>query len=228
MRTIIPGKSTEGSDSNEQLVRRLLNAKKPVYLKNSIPQNVHMISYPREDGESDTINFPDTYLPIKITDVISTENLMKSRDFWAYIRSGILVPVRPKVAKQLLNDVDAADEIDRLQSRQGQNTKAKGLDRFNSKPSGKIEIDFTRPDDDGEEDAESTLNRRVQHIMATIQAGQNKSVRSGLAELKSMASDLSREDFGYLVGHGTVVDQESGKVNSRITDWAMKQLSVTP
>ena len=229
MKMMIPGVLDENANDYERIARKLLKAGKPLYVTNeSDPRQVIFISYSDENGDSRSKNFPDSFLPVCITEQISSEILLKSNDFWAYIRTGILVPKRPKSAKAVLSQPESHEEVMRLKSRQGRVATKLGrtISGFSNKKSGQVGADFKHPDDKGNEseDYEPVMNKRMIHIMARVATDKGTSPGLALAELKSIKS-LSREDLGYLVGNGTIVDLESNASDGRITDWAMSKLT---
>ena len=229
MKMMIPGVMDETSNDYEKIARKLLKAGKALYVTNeSDPRQIIFISYSDENGDSRSKNFPDSFLPVCITEQIPTETLLKSNDFWAYIRAGVLVPKRPKMAKAILREPESHEEVMRLKARQGRSATKLGrtIKGFTNKVSGQISADSRHPDDKGgsDEDYEPTMNKRMMHIMARVAVDKNTSAGLALAELKSI-KNLSREDLGYLVGNGTIVDQETEASDNRITEWAMLKLT---
>ena len=229
MKMMIPGVHDEETTNNEKIARMLFKKGLPVYVTNeSSPRQVIFISYQDENKQTRSKNFPDSYLPLCLTDYIPSAQLAKSVDFWAYIRSGTLVPVRPREAKAILTSPDARMERDRLKSRSGKSVTKAGrtIKGFKNAPSGQIGIDTRHPDDGRGSDTEDEgpqLNRRMMHIMARTMADKQTSPRLALAEIKSIKG-LSQNDLGYLVGNGTITNIEDSTSDSTITDWAMAEL----
>ena len=120
MRVMIPGVRDEDANKFEKIARRLLSEGKTLYVTNeSEPRQVIFISYTDEGGDTRSKNFPDSFLPVAITEQISPEVLIKSNDFWAYVRAGVLVPMKPKEARAILASPEAYEETMRLRNRQG-------------------------------------------------------------------------------------------------------------
>lgn len=230
MRTLIPGSVNEESNQYEKIAKRLLKKGTSLYVVNqSMPRDIIFISYTDEGGETRHKNFPDSYLPVCITDAIPAESLLKSNDFWAYIRAGVLQPMKPKQAKSILAQPESEDERDRLKSRQGRSTNKVGrtIKGFKNVPSGQIKEDRIHPDGDDDEDwEEPELNKRMQHLMGRLAVDKRTTPGMVLAELRSLS--LTRQDLGFLVGNGTVLedpnDPSNRSTDNRITEWAMQEL----
>lgn len=222
MRVMIPGASNEQASEAADRVRKILEAKKPLYLANkSSPRSIIFISYTDAKGDRKHQNFPDSYLPVCVTDRITPEQLLESPDLWSYISAGLLVPVPSKKAKEMLSTPEAEEERTRLKARTGRSTSKVGRTiQFRNSPTGKVTADSVHPERESEsedDEGEPQLNKRLVTIMAQFQEGE-MSEGTALSEIKSI-SEMTREDYGYLVSHGVTEDGRS-----RISDYAMERL----
>lgn len=232
MRMIGPGVARQ-SGRSLKLRNHLRNGKRLFIRNNTTPRNIIFLSWIAEgskDRSSEII--ANTYLPIEITKFISPDNLLRSEDFWTYIEAGALVPVSLKDAMAELSTSDADEERARLKAASG-GSAVKGVGRTVSvQPMngyvGTLPID-TRPQND---DGDSRMSEpKLTPSIVAISGRINMSARDGgmpvglaLAELKNTPA-LTREDLAFLVSNGTVVNESGVATDTRISDWAMAQMT---
>jgi len=182
-------------------------------------------------GKTIHVNFPDSFLPIRITDTVPHDVLLESADLWAYINHGLLRPIAAKKAQMILATDDAKEERERL------TTRSKGIresdgDKMRREggvmPSGQTRFDSQHPDDRGgkpvEDDRPPVVQNRVMAICGRVEAGQLKP-RAAIAEFKNLR--LTQEDLGYIMGNarcqGENLDGRTLFDNS-VIDWASDTL----
>jgi len=232
MRVLMPD-DTFTDSKHTQRVRKLLEARKPLWVVNTSDamygvRAVHFITFTDQNGKTKSINFPDTYLPICITNKVDHDTILQSADFWAYINAGLLRAIPPKKASVLLGTEDASEEKERLQlrSRGSRGNRGDKLRRQSGvRPTGQTRFDTAHPDDRGRNaSAEADTPRvknRVMAICGRVEAG-NLNPRSACAELRNMR--LSREDLGYVMGNARYRDPETGDFDDTVCNWANEQL----
>lgn len=233
MRVLIP--TTQVRDTKHaQRVRKMLEERKPLWVVNSSDEQfntkaVHFITFTDATGRTRHINFPDTYLPVCITNEIDADVLLASPDFWAYINRGLIKAIPPKRARRLLDMPEAEEEQERLRVRQRGARGAKRGDRLRRqagvRPTGATKFDSQHPDDRGKdmraEDEGPKVQNRVMAVCGRVEAGQ-LGPRPAIAELRNMK--LSREDLGYIMGNARYMDSETRESNDSVADWASDQL----
>lgn len=235
MRTMLPG-SSEGEDTSKHVarVRSRLESGKPVFLKNmGEPRGIIHLGFVKGNGRSSHLNFPDTYLPIDITAHAPHDALIQSSDLMHCISIGLLRPVPSKVARAMLDDEDAHEEISRLAQRMKTSTRETNAARTRGgtnptmvATNGQAPNDLAaqrtaRAEERESEELPDPVNARIQAIVARFQSNLITE-GAALSELKSMDETLTREDLGYLVGNGA---HPQDATKTRIVRWALKKMA---
>lgn len=230
MRILMPGKTTSDTDA-AAAVRKRLQASKAVWLQNTSNEiheirSILFINAKDKAGASHHANFPDSFLPICITEAIPPEVLLECKDFWAYINAGYLKLLSSNAAKAILESPEAEEEMERLRLRTQVGSKKSAIPKTSVPPTGKTRFDENHPEDKENDEAENqdiNINNRVIAICGRLQAGQ-LSPGQAKAELMNV-KQLTREDLGYLIGNGAHRDAETGKVNNAVSNWALSELN---
>ena len=152
-------------------------------------------------GGSTSVNVPDTWLPIDLTEMASREQLLSSSDFRGAIRNGMLVLLKEKQAQELMAKRGATDEVQRVRnlSQEVDNERSTRLAQF---------MDATNSDVLPQGEDTSEAQQRIANAQARsklhqrIQTAEDVLLEQGemavVNRLRPVEGELSALDFIHL------------------------------
>lgn len=207
---------------------QLLKEEKPIFVVNR-HQPIGIVIVQFKDGTNiERVIIPKTTHPFNLSQRVPVKSMRESFEFRRFIQDGVLELIDPDVALNLLKDPDIQEElraaIDRTNLR-GRSMPAQesetehrtaavdAMKKLVNAGKDRTAAQESRNNQEVEEETPS-INTRVQMTVQRLQSGDLK-VKEALADLKAIATDLSREDFSYITSQvGT----------GHIASWAKRKL----
>lgn len=146
------------------------------------------------NGAELIIDIPNTWIPLDLTSRVNINQIKDNRDFWLFINRRDLAVVSPEVAEEYLDQPDAQDEYDRIF----------GIEKEDSRS---IRINK------GGNTKNSLKKSRIPKANIKVISVMNKDITETLklSALKNMQSQMTEDDYLYVLNQAKVGEQEKLK-----------------